>query len=136
MSHFVCGDTFYSVIALPFSTLVIFIFYDSNFVLVPLLPVPFFLSIQLLFIVCLLLRCVCVCAWSKREIIRPTITECLSQHKIDDNYCKHFAGTVVKMAGIINSPGIAKKICASSLFSIDNAFLRFHIFCNILFRIF
>lgn len=29
--YFVCGDTFYSVIALPFSTLVIFIFYDSNF---------------------------------------------------------------------------------------------------------
>lgn len=126
MSHFVCRDTFYLVIALPVSTLAIFMFLRFQF------------QFQFHFCFhrrhhrhrcCLLLTRVVehgLCVWPKREreqSLEQVITECLpllpllGQRKIDGNYCEHFAGKAMKMAIVINSLDIEK----NSLENVDSA---------------
>lgn len=97
MSYFVCGDTFYLVIALPFSTLVIFIFYDSHFLFAGVLCVCFFGHLCVV-VYCCLGRRFYPCRDHKRNRnhLANDYRNVCCNIKLTIIIAKHFAGKVIK----------------------------------------
>lgn len=119
MFYIVCGDTFsychfqlwsYSFFTIPIPchsqflivTLFLYMFLSLLFLLSPIFlsfhHIFFLTSLFVRLFVCAREHSLCVCVFGpKREIIRPSDYKMsVVQHKIDGNYCKHFAGKTRK----------------------------------------